>query len=196
MRHLRGLTASLALLAWPHVAAADAPAPTASPPLTPAPAPLAITVQAPRRLTLGRHGFRGKIKVTLQNRSDRPLVLHHGEENHLVFEGQDGSLHVICHSCACVRGSAEGRGDLGPFSVPLRPGEKRTLLFRDWGCGGGAWPGPPPGRYRLTYRVFRERRRAPAHPRACCAALREPAFWAGAVVSAPVRITVRGKAAR
>jgi hypothetical protein len=155
--------------------------------------PIAVQLELPKRLALGKNGYRGKIKVTITNRSDRPMAVHHGEENFLVFEGDGGKLDVICHSCACVQNSAESRAGRGPFTVALAPGGKKELVFADWGCAGSAWRGPLAGTYRVTYRVFLERRRNKPDPRTCCDELRTAEFWKGAISSPPAKLSVVGK---
>ena len=155
--------------------------------------PLTVRLDVPKRLELGKRGYRGRIKVTITNRSSRAITAHHGEENYLVFEGDDGKLDVICHSCACLQNSPESRAPAGPFAVTLPPGGKKELAFEDWGCSGSAWRGPPAGTYQVTYRVFLDRQRHPSEPRACCEALRRAAFWTTAISSPPVKLSIVGK---
>ena len=155
--------------------------------------PLEITIQGAKRLRLGKLGYSGKLVVVIQNRGTKPVTFHHEENNYLVFEGDGGKLDVICHSCACMMNHLENKEGARQFAVTLAAGEKKELLFADWGCSGSYWRGPLAGSYRVTYRVFLERRAHKGRPNTCCDELRAADFWKGAIVSAPTKLTIVGK---
>jgi hypothetical protein len=157
---------------------------------------LEISILGAKRLQLGKRGYAGKLQVAISNRSDKPVTIHHEENNYLVFEGDSGKLDVICHSCACMMNSAENKEGAKQFAITLPPGGKKELLFADWGCAGSYWHGPPAGSYRVSYRVFLDRRVHKGTPRTCCDELRSPEFWKGAIVSAPIKLTIVGKRPR
>ena len=155
--------------------------------------PLEITITGAKRLRLGKNGYSGKLAVAIRNRGDKPVTFHHEENNYLVFEGDGGKLDVICHSCACMMNSARNKEGAKQFAVTLSPGGKKELLFADWGCSGSNWHGPPAGTYRVTYRVFLDRRTHAGGPSQCCGELRDAGFWKGAIVSAPIKLAIVGK---
>ena len=176
------LLATASLIATAH---AEAPA-----------APLEIAITGAKRLRLGKSGYAGKIVVLIRNRGDKPVTFHHEENNYLVFEGDGGKLDVICHSCACMMNSARNKEGERQFTVTLAPGGKKELLFADWGCAGSYWRGPPAGTYRVTYRVFLDRRTHAGGPSQCCGELRAADFWKGAIVSPPIKLAIVGKRPR
>jgi hypothetical protein len=154
---------------------------------------LEIRIGGAKRLHLGKRGYLGKLMVMIMNRSAQPVTFHHEENNYLVFEGASGKLEVICHSCACMMNSAENKEGARQFAVTLPPGGKKELIFADWGCAGSYWRGPPAGTYRVTYRVFLDRRVHHSRPNKCCDELRAEDFWKGAIVSSPIKLAIVGK---
>ncbi len=155
--------------------------------------PLELTLAGAKRLRLGKRGYAGKLLVQIRNRSDKPVTFHHEENNYLVFEGEGGKLDVICHSCACMLNHVENKEGARQFSVTLAPGGKKEIPLVEWGCSGSYWRGPAAGTYRVTYRVFLERRPHKGRPNTCCDELRAAEFWKGAIVSAPLKLAVVGK---
>lgn len=170
-----------------------------------APAPLPIrvtlTVEEPLRLARlgasrgdpGVVGLTGAVAVVLRNDGPAPVVLRDLEAHGLLFRAvADGRLHVLVHSCACVREATEP----GAVILRLAPGESRRVVLSDFGCSGGMWAPPPPGLYDLEYRVLPGP--APAasgDPRtltnACRAAFTAEATWEGAPRSASLRIELK-----
>lgn len=155
--------------------------------------PLAITLEGAKRLRLGKRGYSGKLLVRIVNRGDAAVTFHHEENNSLVFEGDGGKLDVICHPCVCMLNHVENKEGARQLSVTLAPGAKKELPLVEWGCSGSYWRGPPAGTYRVSYRVFLERRPHKGRPNTCCDELRAAEFWKGAIVSAPIRVAIVGK---
>jgi hypothetical protein len=155
--------------------------------------PLEIRLEGGKRLRLGKRGYSGKLVVRFENRGDRPVTFHHEENNYLVFEGRGGKLDVICHPCACMLNHKESKEGARQFAVTLAPGGRKELPLVEWGCSGSYWRGPPAGSYRVTYRVFLERRTHTGRPNTCCDELRSAEFWKGALVSAPITLAIAGK---
>jgi len=143
----------------------------------------------------GSVGLDGAVRVTLVNRSERRLLLRHLEEHGLVFvDPETGALAVLVHPCKCVKDALEPPGAV----LALGAGQTREVELADFGCSGGPWPSPPPGRYRVEYRVLPAPTDVPPPdssspavlvPR-CRAELTSPLFWAGAVTSAAVDVTL------
>jgi hypothetical protein len=162
-----------------------------------APPPVAVKLVVPKRLQLGKDGYRGKIEAEISNRGDRPVTVYHLESNSLVFEGDGGKLDVICHPCACMMWSEKGGADARrSFTIVLQKGEKKIVKLDDWGCSGGGWRGPPAGAYRVSFRVFPK---PPVHrepPQSCCAQLRRAEHWRGAISSEPAKLLIVGKRPR
>ncbi|HEY3448228.1 MAG TPA: hypothetical protein VGK67_17865 [Myxococcales bacterium] len=124
----------------------------------PPPAPkveVSLAVEKPLSLAYGpgekQPHLAGKVVATIKNASDQPVKLRDLQEHGFVFVAQKGGeLSVLVHSCKCVKDVAEPAG----AAFELAPGKEKKVAVDDWGCGGGSWPAPPPGRYRLEYRVL------------------------------------------
>ena len=158
-----------------------------------------ITLEQTSRLRVTRNGLQGSVKVTMINRGESGVEIALPEVHGLVFEAIDtGALHVMIHPCQCVMNVKQ------PESVErtvLQPGQSHELVLDDFGCSGGGWHTPPPGEYRLTYRVHAGPRgsdlQTPTDRGAhditdwCRAQYTSPGFWDGAFVSDPVAIRLR-----
>jgi hypothetical protein len=121
-------------------------------PPTPPEQSLTVTVDAPKRMKVHpRKGLQGKIEVHVRNGTDTAVELVDPEILGLLFSDPDtGGYEVIAHSCFCVMALSE------PASVKtlvLAPGESHTMVFDDFGCGGGPWKAPPTGTYWVTYQL-------------------------------------------
>ncbi len=166
---------------------------------------LEVTLRVERPLRLVRWAFPGgetgpvaldgAVEVTLANRGGQPLALRDLWEHGLVFVAADlDTLAVLVHPCKCVKDALEPRAAV----LTLVPGETRRLSFADFGCGGGPWQPPPPGRYRLEYRVLPAPAETPvaadSSPAAlvprCRAELTSPATWANAARSPAVEVVL------
>lgn len=157
-----------------------------------------LKVERPLRLQWfggkdGEAGLVGKVAVTLRNEGPTPVVLRDLEQHGLVFRSvKDGRLHVLVHSCACVKEA----GDPGGSLLSLAPGEVHRVVLEDFGCGGGMWDPPPPGSYDVDYRVLPGPTPAaqgtPGDLTAACrAAFTAEDTWEGAPHSPPIRVTLR-----
>jgi hypothetical protein len=143
----------------------------------------------------------GALAVTLHNPSAFPVTVWVPGVGGLRFEAADGTAHVLVHPCDCpaLLGEAPPPGGEGPGRLLLAPGERRRLDFADWGCSGGSWAPPPPGAYRVVYRLLPEApvaapggspdaaRWASLNAR-CRARLLDPGLWAGGAVSPPLEL--------
>lgn len=113
---------------------------------------VSVAVDAPKRMKVHpRKGLRGKITVTIRNGTEATVELVDPEILGLVFrDPATGDHHVIPHSCFCVLALSH------PEQVPtitIAPGEAHTMVFDDFGCGGGPWPTPPKGTYWVSYQL-------------------------------------------
>lgn len=149
----------------------------------------------------GMVGLEGFLVVTLKNTGASPVRLRNQENHGLVFTSQkDGALRLVMHSCKCVADAKAPHKDV----VLLRPGQVRSFMLGEWGCGGGEWPPPPPGSYEVTYRVLAAPDPAPAPAEGsvqdliarCEAGLVAPATWASAASSAPLKVTLKKPVAK
>jgi hypothetical protein len=142
-------------------------------------------VRKPLRLTRGE--LQGVLVITVTNRGQSPVEAKHAEVHGLRFiDTKTGTVHLVEHACDC--GFVLGHASY-PRSRRLRlePGASEELLLEEWGCGGGPFIAPPPGRYRVSWRLA-----APAVPKQpfdkrmreqCRAVLLDEAQWQGAPVS-------------
>ena len=155
-------------------------------------------------------GLDGKLVIKLHNRGEDTVHVRRFEHHGLVFRDlKTKEEHLIVHSCACMRDSSDP-------PPPLRvTREGREFSLDDFGCGGGMWKAPPPGRYALSYRALivpeptrpsvevaqptesaepgEDAKRPSPHEviEACRQELGSEAFWQGAVESKPVEIRLR-----
>jgi len=136
----------LSLLAVP--ARADVP----PVPPTPPEKQLTVTVDAPKRMKVHpRKGLMGKIKVHIRNGTDAPVELVDPEILGLLFsDPETGDYQVITHSCFCVMALSKPES---VKTITVAPGETHTMVFDEFGCGGGPWPAPEPGTYWVTYQL-------------------------------------------
>lgn len=167
----------------------------------PAPPALEVELQIPKKLALA-YGpgekaphLAGTVVATLRNRTDKPVRLRDLAEHGMVFVSEKGALHVLVHSCKCVKDAAEPAGSV----FELAPGQERKVTVDDWGCGGGSWAAPPAGKYTLEYRVLPAPEKLPEPstegpgalvPR-CRADFASEKFWEGSTRSAGVKVELR-----
>lgn len=142
--------------------------------------------------------MKGAVEVRVKNVGATPLKLQRLEVHGLIFEAvESGALHVIVHPCQCVRDASSD----APPALSLEPGQVDTQRFEDWGCSG-MWDPPPPGRYRLSYRVLEAPREPPerAEPEkvhikealeACRVRFTTPDTWRQAATSTPIELTLK-----
>jgi len=165
----------------------------------PPPVEVTVSVEKPLVLAYGpgekEPHLAGTVVATVRNKSEKPIRLRDLAEHGVVFVAETGAPHVVVHSCKCVKDLAEPAAAV----YELAPGQARKVTIDDWGCGGGSWPAPPPGRYRLEYRVLL----APAvmpepakeSPRdqvpKCRKELASEEFWAGAARSVPAAVELK-----
>lgn len=150
----------------------------------------------------GYYWLQGVIEVELQNMSGQEVVLEDFEVHNLVFvDVKSGLSFILFHSCACAA-QCDAGGEAATWSrkpLRLRPGERKTLLFEDFGCSGSMYVPPPSGEYDLYYRIrpYVERLdgldcEKPDGVKAvldsCRALLSSVDFWRGAWTGIPVRV--------
>jgi len=131
-----------------------------------APPPLTIKVEVLEELgithyveriddeTVKNHGagLSGVVRVTLTNTGDYELILEDLGIHNLVFERRaTREEYVIVHEGICSRLCR--RDPRVVRHLDLDPGESRTLRFAAWGHSDTWEMHPPPGRYRLGYRI-------------------------------------------
>ena len=147
-------------------------------------------------------GLRGVLRVTLTNTGEHELVLEDLGIHNLVFERRVSmEEYVIVHEGICSRLCRRDPNVVRHLT--LDPGESRTLRFADWGYSDAWEMHPPPGRYRVGYRIreMDTRRRlmpgcsspslAPARRVAVCKRnLRDQGYWHGAFQAPRPEVTV------
>lgn len=147
----------------------------------------------------GPVGLTGVLEATLRNTTADSIKLLDLREHGVVFTScEDGKLHVVVHSCKCVKDMT----DPEPATLLLPAGETRSVVVEDWGCGGGMWPAPPPGCYRIEYRVILAANapRPPSHTspvemiRWCKGNFTSAAWWEGSIRSKPIEIRLEDAA--
>lgn len=195
MRLLLEITAAL-LLAPALAVAETADASTAAPPA------LEVTLVQAKPLALVRSAAGGKLPwldgvlvATVTNRSQAPVRLRDLGEHGVVFVEPSGALRVLVHSCKCVKDAVEP----AEASFELAPGASRTVTVDDWGCGGGMWAAPPPGRYQVEYRVLpapavqapAEEEQPQVQVERCRQEFSSPRYWEGATGSKPLALELR-----
>ncbi len=142
-------------------------------------------------------GLDGALEVRVENTAGHTVVVAALEVHGLVFtDRKTGRVHVVVHPCKCARDGVEPESS----RLPLPAGARHSFVIDDWGCGGGMWRAPPPGDYEVRYRLQGhpvppyapgkafDPKSAPKMARACRQALNRAAWWAGAAVSAPIRV--------
>jgi hypothetical protein len=140
-------------------------------------------------------GLTGKLKVTVENKSSKDLLLWQPGPHGLVFESlSDKKNHVVIHPCQCLRDTRR------PDSLAVPAGSTKSFDHEEWECDS-IWTAPPPGKYRLRYKLLplqniRERYRKmdrPKHSRVpdCGKAFESSEFWQGALVSEAIEITLK-----
>lgn len=144
-----------------------------------------LTVRKPLRLAASRPT--GALAITITHHGPTPVELIHPDVHGLRFiDTATGASHTVLHPCDC--GFVLGL-DPYPESRRLRlaPGASTELVLDAWDCGGGPFRLPPPGRYRVSWRLA-----APTAPdgqgtqrleERCQAVLRRDDVWQGAPVS-------------
>ena len=146
----------------------------------------------------GEVSLSGRLLITVRNTSSAPIALRELDAHGLVFTHRGtGRLWPVVHPCACVRDLTEGP----KAGVTLQPATETTLVLEDWGCGGGAWKTPPPGDYRVDYRVLpmpatptrraRTDRSPPQLVEQCRREMATDAFWATATRSSSLDVKLR-----
>ena len=97
-------------------------------------------------------GLTGVIRVTLTNTGEDDLVLEDLGTHNLIFERESTrEEYVIVHEGICSRLCR--RDPKVVRHLELDPGQSRTLRFEKWGYSDAWEMHPPPGRYRLGYRI-------------------------------------------
>ena len=142
----------------------------------------------------------GKVFARVTNNSPQTVFIEDLEASNIHFVNKKtGKLHVLVHSCACG-GACYPKRKIGRRIVQLKPGETKKFSYDDFGCGGGLWPAPPKGRYRVYFamRVFSAQGPLPAPwcrkgkegrldiretITSCRETLHSKSFWKGAVAS-------------
>ncbi len=164
------------------------PAPAA--PETAAPLEVHLAVRKPPHLTGSR--LTGALVLTVRNPGAAPVDVIHPDVHGLRFvDTTTGAEHTVLHPCDCafVLG-------LDPYPearhLRLAPGASTEVVLDAWDCGGGPFHLPPPGRYRVTWRLA-----APAVPdgqrmerleQRCQAVLHRDDVWRGAPESNAVEL--------
>ena len=157
-----------------------------------------LVVRKPLRLSAS--GLTGGLVVTLTSRGASPVDVLHPEVHGLRFvDTTTGAEHTVLHPCDCafVLGL-----DPYPESRRLRltPGVSTDVVLDTWDCGGGPFQLPPPGRYRVSWRLA-----APAVPdgqgltgleERCAAVLRRDDVWTGAPESNAVELELSKETSR
>ncbi|MCP3141870.1 hypothetical protein [Pyxidicoccus xibeiensis] len=110
-----------------------------------------LAVRKPLRLSAS--GLTGGLVVTLTHPGTTPVDVVHPDVHGLRFvDTTTGATHTVLHPCDCafVLGL-----DPYPESRRLRltPGTSTEVLLDTWDCGGGPFRLPPPGRYRVSWRL-------------------------------------------
>ena len=126
-----------------------------------------VTLRFPKPLAIGQttsggdwvSGLEGAVEATVRNEGGTELVLYDCDIHGLLFESAGGGPpFVVLHPCD----AAFLLGLQDPPAVwsaghthRLAPGASCTVRLEDFGCSGGPWKPPPPGRYRVRYAFFR-----------------------------------------
>ena len=140
-------------------------------------------------------GLTGKLKITIENKSQKDLRLWQPGPHGLVFESlSDKKKHVVVHPCQCLRDVRR------PDSLAVPAGKTKSFDHQEWECDS-IWTAPPPGKYRLRYKllpleVMRERYSKMDQPKQsrvpdCAQAFEGSDFWQGALVSEAIQITLK-----
>ncbi|MFP2906969.1 hypothetical protein ACLESD_18375 [Pyxidicoccus sp. 3LFB2] len=157
-----------------------------------------LTVRKPLRLSASR--LTGGLVLTVRNAGTTPVEVLHPDVHGLRFvDTTTGATHSVLHPCDCafVLG-------LEPYPesrlLRLAPGASAEVLLDTWDCGGGPFRLPPPGRYRVSWRLA-----APAVPdgqgmkqleERCHAVLGREDVWRGAPESNAVELELSRETSR
>lgn len=140
----------------------------------------------------------GRLVATVRNTTAKPVKVRDLQEHGFVFVSDKGALTVVVHPCKCVQDATEPEKAV----FEIAPGQERKVVVDDWGCGGGSWPAPAPGKYKLEYRVLgvrdRPKEKQKADPKvqvpACRSDLATEWFWENAVKSKAVEVELKAPA--
>lgn len=128
---------------------------------------ITVALRCPQPLRIGRtpsgggwvSGLEGIVEATVRNGGGAEVVLYDCDVHGLLFESVEGGPpFVVLHPCdaAFLLGLQEPPPAWAAgHSHRLAPGASCTVRLDDFGCSGGPWKPPPPGRYRVSYAFFR-----------------------------------------
>lgn len=170
------------------------------PPAPPAPVDLDVQLAVRKPLRLTASGLKGALLITVTNRGPAPVEAVHPDVHGLRFiDTQTGAVHLVEHPCDC--GFVLGLDPYPPSRrLRLEPGASTEVLLEEWDCSGGPFAAPPPGRYRVSWRLA-----APAVPdgkdserlgERCRAVLRNDDMWRGAPVSNELELELSSQKTR
>lgn len=141
-------------------------------------------------------GLEGTLVARVTNTASVPVAIKGLEVHGLLFSDiTQGTPYVIINPSQCMRDFALPSEP----TIQLAPGQSHEYVFDSWGSAGSMWRAPPPGNYRVVYRVLLDdgaSREVPEDPGSIQVLengermLQSREYWRDAAVSKPLEISL------